>query len=258
MYFKSRGFASDKREKRLHGCHESVHIEINVITSDCFGEFLCTISCVCTRVFRSHKACVENSPENLGQTISLDIPAKFFGIKRTICRIFRFTYYPPCVRKNLWIVFSSFFCDKSTHRIDNCCYGARVQTPAEREEEAGCFGPPEIVPEPASGAQRNFFRRSVIMRFYWNSGLQVCVHSNPFTREGNVYSNPRVALDECGLRASGVELTSLTSDILQVDSGSDNFLGSSETLIVQSRITYNFGKCKLRALSKHRAIRGNH
>jgi hypothetical protein len=69
------------------------------------------------------------------------------------------------------------------------------------------------------------------MRCYWNSGFQVCVHSNPFTGEGNVYSNPRVAFDECGLCASGVELTSLTSDILQVDSGSDNFLGSLETLI---------------------------
>ena len=67
------------------------------------------------------------------------------------------------------------------------------------------------------------------MRLNWNGWFQVGVHSNSLTREGNVYSNPRVAFDECGLRASRVELTSLTSDTLQVDSGSDNFLGMLTT-----------------------------
>src|SRR5947207_9846698 len=69
----------------------------------------------------------------------------------------------------------------------------------------------------------------MIMRRNWNSWLQIRVHSKSFAGEGYVYSNPRVAFDAGGLCASGIKMTSLASDILKVDSGGDNFLGSFES-----------------------------
>ena len=67
------------------------------------------------------------------------------------------------------------------------------------------------------------------MRRNWNSWLQIRVHSKSFAGEGYVYSNPCVAFDAGGLCASGIKMTSLASDILKVDSGGDNFLGSLES-----------------------------